>query len=101
MAELTNYEAIRKMTEKQLAAFLDHVYLTGVNVGSYAADIEDDIEYDAVISDHTYDSNWLSETAEAATIDPIENVPNKQTDIILKLAGIDGDFEEEQDIDIK
>ncbi len=60
---MTNYEAILKMTSKRMERFLDQIYLTGVNIGTYAASNNDD----SVLDNNPFDAAWLSEQAEAAT----------------------------------
>ena len=46
---MDNYEAIMKMDREHLAAFLDDVYVTGLNNGMYAATRESDEEQNNVL----------------------------------------------------
>ncbi len=68
--EITNYEAIRRMSVEELAFFLDNVYLTGLNNGMYAERLEDGKEKDEILDEFPYDENWLTAPAEPATIQP-------------------------------
>lgn len=60
---MTNYEAILKMNRDRMERFLDQVYLSGVNIGTYAASNNDD----SILDDNPFDAAWLADAAEAAT----------------------------------
>ena len=54
---MNNYEAILKMTPKQMETFLDQVYLTGMNNGLYMARLDDDEAVD--FDPECYTMDWL------------------------------------------
>ena len=64
---MDNYAAIMKMSKKQLEAFLDDVYCTGLNNGMYASEHP---ENDDMLSDFPFNEKWLSADAEHATLCP-------------------------------
>lgn len=91
---MDNYEAIMKMSRKQLADFLDDVYVTGLNTGMYAATREKEEERDAVLDEFPYDEKWLASDAEAATLckeaeDGDDYVLEASAKAALRLAGIE------------
>lgn len=91
---MDNYEAIMKMNRKQLAAFLDDVYVTGLNNGMYAATRENEDEQDAVLGEFPYGEEWLASDAEAATLckeaeDGDDYILNASAKSALRLAGIE------------
>lgn len=64
---MDNYEAIMKMDREHLAAFLDDVYVTGLNNGLYASQQVGE-EQEKVLDEFPYDEKWLSDEAENATL---------------------------------
>jgi len=64
---MDNYEAIMKMDREHLAAFLDDVYVTGLNNGLYAA-MQDEEKQDKVLDEFPYGEEWLAAEAENATL---------------------------------
>ena len=64
---MDNYAAIMKMSKKQLEAFLDDVYCTGLNNGMYASEHP---ENDDILADFPFNEKWLSADAELATLCP-------------------------------
>lgn len=49
---MDNYEAIKRMSREQMGAFLDNVYLTGLNWGIYSASLKNDSEEQQSVLDH-------------------------------------------------
>lgn len=91
---MDNYEAIMKMDRKQLADFLDDVYVTGLNNGMYAATREKEEEQDLILREFPYDEKWLASDAEAATLckeaeDGDDHIPKACAKAILRLADIE------------
>ena len=91
---MDNYEAIMKMNREHLAAFLDDVYVTGLNNGMYAATRESEEEQDAVLDEFPYGEDWLAEEAEPATLykkadDGDDYILNASAKATLRLAGIE------------
>lgn len=86
---MNNYTAIRNMTLEQMESFLDQVYCTGLNTGSYAALHEEDEE---VLSINPFDISWLTAPAEKATAvvadQDDEYVLNALMETIFRSAGI-------------
>lgn len=65
---MDNYDAIQRMTREQMEAFLDSVYLTGINDGMHAASLETGSEEQyAILDQNPYDLAWLAADAEDAT----------------------------------
>lgn len=64
---MDNYEAIMKMDREHLAAFLDDVYVTGLNNGMYAAAQSEEAQ-DQILDEFPYGEEWLAATAEDATL---------------------------------
>ena len=94
---MTNYEAIIQMSEEQMEAFLDHVLLTGLNLGMHAASLEEE-EQGEVLDTNPYDETWLSSDAEDTTKlvfaeDGDTYLPDALTAVIFKNAGINPDVE--------
>ena len=91
---MDNYEAIMKMDREHLAAFLDDVYVTGLNNGMYAASLQDEEKQDAVLDEFPYGEEWLAEEAESATLykhseDGDEYILNASVAATLRMAGIE------------
>ena len=91
---MDNYEAIMKMDREHLAAFLDDVYITGLNNGMYAATREDENEQDAVLGEFPYGEEWLASDAEPATLykkaeDGDDYILEDCAKATLRLAGIE------------
>ena len=91
---MNNYKAIMKMNQKQLAAFLDDVYVTGLNNGMYAATRVNEAEQDTVLDAFPFGEEWLASDAEAATRceeaeDGDDYVLEANTRAVLRLAGIE------------
>lgn len=96
---MTNFEAILQMDATKLETFLDHVYLTGLNTGMYAATLEE-AEQEAVLDSNAYDMKWLLSEAEDATRlvfaeDGDTYMPNALTFAVLRSAGIDPEVAED------
>ncbi len=94
---MDNYEAIQHMSREQMEMFLDNVYLTGLNTGTYAASLENDSEeQNALLDDNPYDIEWLSGEAEKAT-NPVfaedgdAYLPDALCKAIFRSAGIEPD----------
>lgn len=65
---MNNYEAITTMTPQQMEVFLDSVLLTGANLATYAASMENGSDEQlAVLDANPYNADWLSSEAEDAT----------------------------------
>lgn len=64
---MDNYAAIMKKSKKQLEAFLDDVYCTGLNNGMYASEHP---ENDDILADFPFNEKWLSADAELTTLCP-------------------------------
>lgn len=65
---MDNFDAIKRMSREQMESFLDNVYVTGLNNGTYAASLENDTEEQrAMLDDNPYDGKWLAEESEDAT----------------------------------
>ena len=91
---MDNYEAIMKMDREHLAAFLDDVYVTGLNNGMYAATRDNEKEQDAVLDEFPYGEEWLASDAEAATLckegeDGDDYILEASAKAALRLAGIE------------
>lgn len=87
---VSNYEAIKNMSPEEMAYFLDCVYTTGINDGTYSADHEND--YD-IMCNCPYNKKWLASPAEDATRyvfaeDNDEYIPDALVKSILRVAGI-------------
>lgn len=90
---ITNYEAIKKMSPEEMAYFLDCVYITGINDGTYSADHEGECD---IIENCLYNKKWLDSPAENATQyvfaeDGDEYIPEALVKSILRIAGISPD----------
>ena len=91
---MDNYEAIMKMDREHLAAFLDDVYVTGLNSGMYAATRESDEEQNNVLDEFPYGEAWLASNAEPATLfkvaeDGDDYILEASAKATLRLAGIE------------
>ena len=91
---MDNYEAIMKMDREHLVAFLDDVYVTGLNNAMYAATRENDEEQNAVLDEFPYDEAWLASDAEPATLfkvaeDGDNYILDASAKATLRLAGIE------------
>ena len=91
---MDNYEAIMKMDREHLAAFLDDVYVTGLNNGMYAAAQSEEVQ-DQILDGE----EWLAAAAEDATLykradDGDVYLLNASVAATLRLAGIDDGKEE-------
>ena len=65
---MDNFEAVKRMDKVQLEAFLDQVYLAGLNTGMYAASLPNDSDEQAELLDQKpFSEAWLSSEAEQAT----------------------------------
>ena len=66
---MDNFEAITRMDRNALEAFLDQVYLTGVNTGMFAARLPNNSDEQAEVLDkNPFNEKWLSSEAENATL---------------------------------
>lgn len=92
---MTNFEGILNMDLHDMEAFLDQVYLTGLNTGMFAATLPGDSEEQNQLLDHNpFDQAWLSQDAEEAVIykraaDGDEYLLDALTTAVLRAAGID------------
>lgn len=97
---MDNYEAIRRMNREQMETFLDNVYLTGLNTGTYAASLKNDSEeVKALLDEAPYDTEWLSGEAEKTTISVFAEdgdiyLPNALCKAILRVTVIDPSSDE-------
>lgn len=67
---MENYDAIKRMSKAELEAFLDQIYLTGLNTGMYAATLPNDSEEQALLLDENpFSDKWLSGEAEKAMLE--------------------------------
>ena len=94
---MTNYEAIIRMSAEQMEAFLDHVLLTGLNLGMHAAGL-DEAEQEEILDANPYNKAWLAADAEDATKlvfaeDGDIYLPDALTAAIFKITGISPDEE--------
>ncbi len=95
---MDNYEAIMKMDREHLAAFLDDVYVTGLNNGMYAATRDSEEEQDSILDEFPYGEEWLSEAAENATLykhseDGDAYLLNASVAATLRITGIEANEE--------
>ena len=72
--------------------FLDHVLLTGLNLGMHAAGLEEDKQSE-ILDTNPYDETWLATDAEDATKlvfaeDGDTYLPDALTETIFKITGI-------------
>lgn len=92
---MDNYEAIIRMDRKQIETFLDHVYLTGLNTGTYAAMLEPNSEGQSnVLDENPYAEEWLAQEAEDATRyvfteDGDDYLPDALCKTLFRIAGIE------------
>lgn len=91
---MDNFEAIKQMDRASMEAFLDQVYLTGLNTGMYAATLPNDSEDQlALLDKNPFDEAWLVSEAEPALLDTYadgedEHVLNALAAAVLRSAGI-------------
>lgn len=95
---MNNYEAIIKMNRKQLEAFLDSVYCTGLNNGMYYQR-QPEGKAEEILDENPFDMKWLEEEAEPATLCADRDVDDEDmleayAQSILLNAGIDIDGEQ-------
>ena len=96
---MDNFDAIKQMDRSALEAFLDQVYLTGLNIGMYAATLENDSDaQEKLLDENPFDANWLSSAAENATLgtyagEEDEYILDALATAVFRIAGIE--FEEE------
>lgn len=92
---MDNFDAIKRMSREQMESFLDNVYVTGLNNGTYAASLENDTEEQrAMLDDNPYDGKWLAEESEDATRlvfaeDGDNYLTNTLCEAIFRATGID------------
>lgn len=92
---MDNYEAIMGMDRHAMEAFLDQVYLAGMNSGLYAARLPNESEEQfAVLDENPFDSKWLSSEAEHATLGTVaedgdEYLLDALTTAVFRNAGIE------------
>ena len=94
---MTNFEAIKNMDKESLELFLDQVYVTGINTGTYAQSLSEE-DSTKVLDGLPFDGEWLDSEAEPAVI----NITDEDTpllralcSIVLKAAGVDVGDEDE------
>lgn len=98
---MENYDAIKRMSKVELEAFLDQVYLTGLNTGMYAATLPNDSEEQLLLLDENpFSETWLSSEAEKATLgamaeDGDEYILDALATAVFRSAGIQVSEEEE------
>lgn len=91
---MNNYEAILKMDLEHLACFLDDIYVAGLNNGLYAASLDNEEKYDAVLEETPFSKEWLTQSAEEAvthkpSTDEDDYILNASAAAVMRLAGID------------
>ena len=92
---MDNFEAIKQMERSALEVFLDQVYLTGLNIGLYAAALPNESDEQAELMDENpFDEVWLSSEAENATLgtyagEDDEYMLNALTNAVFRIAGIE------------
>lgn len=90
---ISNYDAIKNMSPEQMTYFLECVYTTGINDGTYSADHETET---VVIETCPYNKKWLASPAEDATRyvfaeDNDEYIPKALVKSILRTSGINSE----------
>ena len=86
---MDNFDAINQMDRASMEAFLDQVYLTGLNTGMYAAVLPNDSEEQfTLLDENPFDKTWLGGEAEDATLGTCEYILNSLAKAILRSAGI-------------
>ncbi len=88
--QISNYEAILKMSGEELAVFLDYVYLTGLNIGINCKNTAD---RDCLYDECPYNEEWLNQEAEDAvkfvfSEDGDSYLPDAFVKAVLRTAGI-------------
>lgn len=92
---MNNHEAIQRMNAVNMEAFLDQVYVAGLNTGMYAARLPDDSEEQTdLLGNNPFDLQWLTAEAEKATLcEPAEDGDEYLLDVLttatLRSAGIE------------
>lgn len=97
--EMTNYEAIQKLSPENLAYILDSIYVAGLNDGLYAGRLGDEAQKCDILENNPFDQTWLSSEAEDATRyvfagDGIPYVLKALAEAILRNAGVEEAVEE-------
>lgn len=91
---MDNFDAIKQMDRASMEAFLDQVYLTGLNTGMYAAGLPNDSEEQfTLLDENPFDKTWLGSEAEPALLSTCadeedEHVLNALAAAVLRSAGI-------------
>ncbi len=90
---ISNYMAIKNMSPDEMAYFLDCVYLTGLNDGTYTADNENESD---ITDNCPYSKEWLERPAEDATQlvfsdDGDAYIPDALKKSVFRIAGINPD----------
>lgn len=98
--KMDNFEAIKQMERSTLEAFLDQVYLTGLNTGLYAAKLSDTSgEQMNLLDENPFDTKWLNSEAENAVLYSCDSENGEALDAlaaaILRVAGIELPNEDE------
>ena len=93
---MQNYDAIIKMSFTQLEAFLDEVYCTGLNIGLYAARLEE-AESEKVLGENPFSIEWLIDEAEPAVL-PTNTVDDQRDclNAFVKAALLNADMREDR-----
>lgn len=91
---MDNFDAIKRMERSAMEAFLDQVYLAGLNTGMYAAALPNDSEEQfALLDENPFNEAWLGSEAEDATLGTCagtedEYILNALVTAVLRGAGI-------------
>lgn len=91
---MDNFDAIKRMERSAMEAFLDQVYLAGLNTGMYAAALSNDSEEQMrLLEENPFDETWLGSEAENATLGACagtedEYVLDALVTAVLRSAGI-------------
>ena len=92
---MNNFEAIKRMDKAAMEAFLDDVYVAGLNTGMYAGSLPDDCaEQNELLDRNPFDAGWLNKDAEKATLgeraeDGDSYLLDALTTSVLRSAGIE------------
>jgi len=98
---MENFDAIKRMNKAEMEAFLDQIYLTGLNTGMYAATLPNDSDEQAqLLDDNPFSNQWLSSEAEQATLkivaeDGDDYILDALAAAVFRSAGISVSEEEE------
>lgn len=93
---MTNLEAVQKMDKDSFEAFLDQVYVTGINTGSYAQTLTED-DANEVLDRFPFNKEWLDDEAEPAVLHIIGEdayMLRALCKIVMEAAGIYGGTDE-------